>query len=179
MTFECPQCSEIIEADAEMVGTRAPCPHCRKKVTVPKIQVDVRPGSRANEVTIEADAETAEECVAEAIKMLGRVTQREPGRAVQGRVKYGLQSVKVRVSLVERRRGETNVVIQASGDDVWGTAARSATERLVEMLLNLDNAGYRPDRLGVSPGALVGMLILFVILVLLAVNYVMPLVFKW
>jgi hypothetical protein len=42
------------------------------------------------------------------------------------------------------------------------------------MLLNLDNPGYQPDRLGMHSAALVGLLIGFVILVLLAMKYLLP-----
>jgi len=88
---------------------------------------------------------------------------------------YGLQSVKVRTSLVERTPGKTNVVIQASSDDVWGVGAKHATKRLVETLRNLDNPGYAPDRLGMHPAALVGVVIGFVFLLLLVMKYVRPL----
>jgi hypothetical protein len=95
---------------------------------------------------------------------------------VEGRIKYGLQSVKVRASLVEREAGKTNVLIQASSDDVWGAGAKNATKRLVEALRNLDNPGYQPDRLGMHPAALVGLLIGFVFLLLLIMKYVLPLI---
>lgn len=131
--------------------------------------------TRPNEVVISDTADATADVVSHAINRLGRVKRREGNQAVHGRIKYGLQSVKVCASLVERVRGQTTVVIQASGDDVWGTAAKSATERLVEMLLNLDNPGYRPDRLGMHPAALVGLLIGFVFLVLFVLRVVLPL----
>ena len=131
--------------------------------------------TRDNEVVIADTAGAAIEVVTFAIKRLGRVKRREGNQAVHGRIKYGLQSVKICASLVERVPGQTTVVIQASGDDVWGAAARNATERLVEMLLNHDNPGYQPDRLGIHPAALVGLLIGVVFLVLFILRVVSPL----
>lgn len=131
--------------------------------------------TRPNEVVISDSADAAADVVAHTINRLGRVKRREGSQAVHGRIKYGLQSVKICASLVERVRGQTTIVIQASGDDVWGAAAKNATERLVEMLLNLDNPGYQPDRLGMHPGALVGFLIGFVLLVLFGLRVVFPL----
>ena len=68
------------------------------------------------------------------------------------------------------------MLIQASSDDVWGAGAKNATKRLVETLRNLDNPGYQPDRLGMHPAALVGLLIGFVFLLLLIMKYVLPLI---
>ena len=68
------------------------------------------------------------------------------------------------------------MLIQASSDDVWGVGAKNATKRLVEALRNLDNPGYQPDRLGMHPAALVGLLIGFVFLLLLIMKYVLPLI---
>ena len=135
--------------------------------------------TRPNELVVCAPADTALDCVAEAIDKLGTVKQRDSGQhVIEGRIRYGLQSVKVRVSLVERIQGETTVVIQASSDDVWGAGAKNATSRLAEMLLNLDNPGYRPDRLGMHPAALVGILIGFVMVLVLVMKYVWPAVLR-
>jgi hypothetical protein len=130
-------------------------------------------------VVISTSVDAALDCVAEAVNKLGTVKCREPHQQVlEGRIKYGFQSVKVRVSLVERVRGETTAVIQASSDDVWGAGARNATNRLVEMLLNLDNPGYQADRLGIHPAALIGVLIGFVILLILVMQYVSSVVLR-
>lgn len=35
MNFECPHCTELIEAEPEFAGTKGKCPHCQKKILVP------------------------------------------------------------------------------------------------------------------------------------------------
>lgn len=37
MFFDCPKCKKPIDADNELAGTSAPCPHCRKKIIIPKL----------------------------------------------------------------------------------------------------------------------------------------------
>ena len=51
--------------------------------------------TRDNEVVIADTAGAAIEVVTFAIKRLGRVKRREGNQAVHGRIKYGLQSVKI------------------------------------------------------------------------------------
>ena len=84
--------------------------------------------------------------------------------------------MKVNISLVERTAGETTIVIQASSDDVWGAGAKNATKRLVETILNHDNPGYQPDRLGMKPMALCGVIIGFIVCLLVILKFVLPLI---
>jgi hypothetical protein len=115
-----------------------------------------------SEVVIEAPRSTAFEHVAEALEKLGTLKQRDPNETfIDGRIRFGLQSVAMRVSLVERDPGQTTVVIQGSSDDAWGMGAKTASKRLVQMLENLDNPGFKADRLGIHPLALVGVVIAF------------------
>lgn len=112
------------------------------------------------EVVIEAPRSAAFEHVAEALEKLGTVKQRDPNETfIDGRIRFGMQSVAMRVSLVERGPGQTTVVIQGSSDDVLGMGAKNASKRLVQMLENLDNPGFKADRLGMHPLALVGVVI--------------------
>ena len=116
------------------------------------------------EVVIAAPRGVAFEHVAEAIQKLGTLKQRGPDETfIDGRMRYGLQSVAIRVSLVERDPGQTTVVIQGSSDDVWGMGAKNASKRLVSMLENLGNPGFKADRLGISPLALAGVVVGFVV----------------
>ena len=132
----------------------------------------------ANEVVVSCSLIDAFKHVSQAVESLGKVKKEDSQQQfIEGRIRYGLQSVKVRASLVEREEGKTNVVIQASSDDIWGGGARKATERLVETLCNLDNPGYTPDRLGMHPAALFAVLIGFVFLMILIINYLNPLIF--
>jgi len=123
--------------------------------------------TKPNEVVIYAPLEAAFEHAAVAVNRLGSIRKRDlKNQTIDGYIKYGLQSVRVHVSLVERVQGETTAVVQASSDDVWGAGAKNATGRLIELLVNLDNPGYQPDRLGMRPAALVGIIIAFVLILL-------------
>ena len=121
-----------------------------------------------SEVVIEAPRSAAFEHVAEALEKLGTLKQRDPNQTfIDGRIRFGLQSVAMRVSLVERDPGQTTVVIQGSSDDALGMAAKNASKRLVQMLENLDNPGFKPDRLGIHPLALAGVVIGLVVIAFL------------
>ena len=117
------------------------------------------------EVVIAAVRSVAFEHVAEAIQKLGTLKQRDPNETfIDGRIRCGLQIVTMRVSLVERDPGQTTVVMQGSSDDIRGMAAQNASKRLVQTLENLDNPGFKPDRLGVNPLALAGVVIGLVVI---------------
>ena len=119
-----------------------------------------------SEVVIEAPRSVAFGHVAEAIQKLGTVKQRDSNHTfIDGRIRFGFQSVAMRVSLVERDPGQTTVVMQGSSDDVWGMGAKNASKRLVQTLENLDNPGFKPDRLGIHPLALVGVVVGLVLIV--------------
>jgi hypothetical protein len=127
--------------------------------------------TRDNEVVFNKPFHETYRDVVNAVNRLGKVKQGEQSRIV-GTIKYGLQSVKVNTSVVEEDAGSTRVVIQASSDDVWQQGAKNATRRLIELLLNIENPGYEPDRLGMHPAALVGIIILFVIVLLFILSLI-------
>jgi hypothetical protein len=117
---------------------------------------------------IEAQRTVAFEHVAEALEKLGTVKQRDPDKNfIEGRIMWGFQSTSMRISLVERDPGQTAVVLQGSSTDAFGMGVRNASKRLVQMLENLDNPGFKVDRLGIHPVVLV----LAVIAILLIVTH--------
>lgn len=129
--------------------------------------------TRENEVTFADALAAAFPKVVKALSLVGSVS--EENRAQQfiaGTVRYGLQSVKIRISLAEDGSEVTRAVIQAKGDDAFGVAAKSATNRLAEAMLNLDNPGYQPDRGGMSAGVLFGSLCAFGILFFILMRFV-------
>ena len=133
-----------------------------------------------NELILVTDTATAFASVRSAIERLGRVSETdEKRRVVEGRVRFGLQSVRVRASIAEEEPHRTRVVIQASSDDVWGAGAKSATRRVMETLRNLNTPGYQPDRLGIHPAALAGVLIGFTLVLLTVLSYVLPRLFSF
>jgi hypothetical protein len=125
----------------------------------------------ANEIVYPASRSATMSKVANAINLLGKVTEQNVQKQyIAGKIKYGLQSVKVRVSVVPVGQNQCRVVVQGSSDDVWGAGAKNVTRRLMETLRNLDNPGYKPDRLGIHPLALAGVVIGLFVLVILIVG---------
>lgn len=123
-----------------------------------------------NEIGVAADSATALHAAAGALQRLGKVREGSPASGfVQGSIKYGLQTCRTRVSARPDARGSV-LVIQSASDDIRNAGGRNATQRLCEALLNLDNPGYQPDRRGMSMGALVGAVVGFVILLIVAVT---------
>lgn len=55
-------------------------------------------------------------------------------KTVTGKVRYGLQSVKLRVAVVDHGDGQSLVQVQAFGDDIWGGGARKGTDKLLRAL---------------------------------------------
>lgn len=55
-------------------------------------------------------------------------------RTVTGRVRFGLQRVKLRVSVHDRGDGTCTLEVQAFADDIWGGGARKGTDKLVAAL---------------------------------------------
>jgi hypothetical protein len=136
--------------------------------------------TRDNEVTFSHALAEAFACVYEALGRLGRVTESDEEQYwVMGRVWQGLQRVKVRVSVVQDVPGRSRAVIQASSDDFQNRGAQRVTARLVEVLLNLNNPGYRPDRLGVHPLALVFGTLGFLGLLYGVLWYALPRILGW
>lgn len=70
----------------------------------------------------------------EAMQAIGRVTESgQTTKTVVGTTRYGLQRVKLRVSVLPRDGGSV-IQIGGAGDDVWGAAARRATDKLIQAL---------------------------------------------
>lgn len=90
-------------------------------------------------------AEAALDDVMRAFTVIGKVVDvSNLTKTITGKVRYGLQSVKLRVSVVDQGEGQSVVRVQAFGDDIWGGGARKGTDKLVRAL----ESGDRP------PGAL-------------------------
>lgn len=121
--------------------------------------------NRTKEMSIEASPADAADRAERALEAIGKKKKRTEDY-MTGRIRYGLQSVEIRISWSQGDTGVTRIVLQGSSDDVWGKGAESALDRLETTIRNIDVPGYKPDRLGMHPAALVGLLILFVLVVL-------------
>lgn len=165
LQLQCPDCGGMF--DCALMDQSGLCKRCA--VHSAAAATMMAPQQTApNEVILPYSPAKAIQKVANAINSLGTVKETNLAQStVTGVIKYGFQSVKMRVSVPPAGPNQSRVVIQASGDDVWGAGARNATQRLQDMLRNLDNPGYRPDRRGIHPLAMAGSLVLIVILVIL------------
>jgi hypothetical protein len=57
--------------------------------------------------------------------------------SITGRTRYGLQAIKLRVSVISQGEHQSLVQIQGFGDDVWGGGARKGTDKLLRALDSL------------------------------------------
>jgi len=53
---------------------------------------------------------------------------------ISGRVRYGLQAVRLRVSVFEETPERCRIEIQGFGDDIWGGGARKGADKLIKAL---------------------------------------------
>ena len=194
-------CRVELTAPASMVDEEIDCPHCETRQTIPlkkplrlkqpmptaapaqADQQSMPPSSNqqeneavqvsATQVVIFCPLSTAFSHVAGAIARLGKVKKADWNQQViEGRIRYGLQSVKVHAALLEQGQGKTIVEVQASGDDVWGEASGNVIQRLVEALCNLGNPAYQADRRGMPIAVLVGSLVAFVAILAFVIQFV-------
>ncbi len=89
-----------------------------------------------------------------AFQQVGKVeSASEATLSVRGQTSYGFQSVRLRVSIIEKDENNSLLEIQAAGDDVWAGGARAGTDRLIEALENLDSrAGAKEGAAGKRSG---------------------------
>ncbi len=123
------------------------------------------------EVETQQDFATSLQVAKAALQKLGKISN-EQEHFFEGVVKYGFQRVKVRVSWV-KYPNKTKFIVQAQSDDIWNAGGKSARERLVGLIRNYNNQGYKIDRLGVHPFVLVAIAIGFVFVVSLVVVFVL------
>ena len=57
--------------------------------------------------------------------------------SVTGKTRYGLQAVKLRVSVLPQGEASSTIQIQGFGDDIWGGGARKGTDKLLRALESL------------------------------------------
>lgn len=107
-----------------------------------------------------------------AVSAIGKVTSSNIGDyTINGKVRYGLQSVKLRVTI--RPNGATsNVVAEAESDDLWNAGGKSVVNRFLEALDRSNDPKYVPDRQGMSTGKLIVMIALFLMILVILFSFI-------
>jgi hypothetical protein len=73
--------------------------------------------------------------LARAFGSVGKVLDSsETTGTISGRVRYGLQTVRLRVSVFEETPERSRIEIQGFGDDIWGGGARKGADKLIQAL---------------------------------------------
>lgn len=71
----------------------------------------------------------------QAIASVGKVLEVSPTlNTVVGKCRYGLQSVKLRVAVIDTGRGTSLVKVVAFADDIWGGGARKGTDKVLKAM---------------------------------------------
>ena len=91
-------------------------------------------GESSREVHIATDRATAFNAAFRAAEAVGKVREwNETMGTLTVRTRYGLQAIKLRISVVPDDHG-TRIVIGAFGDDIWGGGARKGTDKFLRAL---------------------------------------------
>lgn len=92
-------------------------------------------GESSREVEYPFSVEETMSDLQTALGSIGKVLEVSPAlKTIVGRCRYGLQAVKLRISVVDTGRGSSMIKIVAFGDDIWGGGARKGTDKLMKAL---------------------------------------------
>lgn len=117
-----------------------------------------------NEISTSENVIEFNKLLKESFSKLGKL-ESSTDTYIEGKIKYGLQSVKVRVSWANE--GElTRYIFQGKSDDIWNKGGKNAVSRLIEVIKNHNVPGYEVDRLGMHPAALAGAVIGLIFIVI-------------
>lgn len=91
-------------------------------------------GSSETEVFLRVPIEEAFALAARAGAQCGKVIEEHPvTSSLVVRTRYGLQRIKLRVTLHPKDNG-TTVQIRGAGDDIWGAGARKGSDKFIKAL---------------------------------------------
>ena len=101
-----------------------------------------------------------------AMRVIGKVESVDKSaHAVTGTVRYGLQNVNIRASVKPHESG-SSITVWGMSDDIWAAGAKSAIQRLLEALENIDDPSYVPSKSGVSKTNLILQMVLSIVILL-------------
>ena len=115
------------------------------------------------------------------LNRVGELTRVEAGQLVEGKIAFGVRPVTLRITftpedaktkLDEAMRGGvatmhqvgTRIYVEASAEDNTKMAQKNAIERFEDAYMHFDRADYTPDRLGIMPITILGILIAVILL---------------
>lgn len=102
----------------------------------------------------------------QAIAAIGKITHSNSNDFIlQGKARYGFQGVKVTVTVLEHE-GNSLVKIDAVGDDVWETGAKSVVNRFFVALNNTSNPEIPVDRSGVDASKMILQIAIFLLILI-------------
>jgi hypothetical protein len=115
------------------------------------------------------------------LNRVGKTTRISPGQYVEGSIAFGVKPVKVLISwrpeeavtkldevarsgAAPARLVGTMLMVEATAEDHSEIAERSAIERLEDAYLHFDKPDYKPDRLGLLPITIIGIMVIVVLI---------------
>lgn len=109
-------------------------------------------GATVRKIEIDMDSsETFEEFLTVLVK-LGKVKKVERNDLrIEGKMKFGLQSVPIKIRISETSNKMSVVEILAWSDDLWSYAAKDCISRLLNLLGNPTRELEQKDLLGMKP----------------------------
>ncbi|MDX1931220.1 MAG: hypothetical protein SFU56_01305 [Capsulimonadales bacterium] len=135
------------------------------------------PSSPTHEFWVSDPVEEALRKMKLTLNRVGQLVAVVPGQYIEGTVRFGVQNVGIRVIWIEEeaatrmdeqlRGGRENIprmlgtrwIVEANAEDKSGQAQRSAMERLEDAYLHFDAPDYKPDRLGILPYTIIGIVV--------------------
>lgn len=104
-----------------------------------------------SEIYLSCDLERARNVLLDSLNKVGKLSSDQPeSQFFTGKIYYGLNSIRVRISYYSRLPNETVAVVQVQTNDLWGIGKPSVAARYIETVKNSKNPGYSPDRVGMS-----------------------------
>lgn len=139
------------------------------------------PAAKRHEFWVSDDEEDALRKAKITLKRLGELTKVAPGQYVEGAIKFGIYNAALRITWrtaseeetaslgkVQRAMQGTTLILEADcpaarDAATRDTAANSAIERFEEAYHHFDNPDFKPDRLGLLPMTVIGVVVFLVL----------------
>ncbi|GAB4457788.1 MAG: hypothetical protein OHK0029_18140 [Armatimonadaceae bacterium] len=136
------------------------------------------------EVWVTDDAEEAVRKAKITLKRVGELTEVIPDVHIKGNIRFGVHAIPVTITwhserLQSKEQQAANIsgdmgtvlLLEAEAEDQSGASQRDVVERFEDAYRHFDRPDYAPDRLGVAPLTIIGIVVaVFLLIVFLLVN---------